>query len=187
MTDISMKDTVHAAGAALAQSIDTLGAALDADMVAKANALAGTHALPLAAAYGALVVDLRVRIAKRTATEESQDGREAYWRTRVRLFKPGSKGEPEADSDPDLGADMPGSQVIAGLPGVAAYLLELATGFHGGPCVGLDMEKLKHRLKGLRPTLSRRGGNGVWRVPYHPGGALGEWLARVDVERVQQD
>jgi hypothetical protein len=113
----------------------------------------------------------------------SMDRREVQWRVRVRLYLAARHDEPQADSDPDLPPDKPGATLIAGLPGVAEYLATLATGFHEGATVsGLDEATLRHRLKSLRPTLSRRGGDAVWRVKYKAGGT--DWLARVDVERV---
>ena len=114
------------------------------------------------------------------------DQRAALWRVRVRLYDNVRPDEPEADSDPDFAPDMAGETVLRGLPAVAEHVQHLATAYHEkleGPITGLETEVLLHRLKGLRPTLSRRGGNGVWRVPYQVQGA-GEWLARVDVQRV---
>jgi hypothetical protein len=74
--------------------------------------------------------------------------------------------------------------VRKGLPDVAAWLIEVATDYHGEQCGGLDMMRLRHRLKALRPTLSRRGGNAVWRVPYVC--TRGEWSARCDIVRVNE-
>ena len=112
------------------------------------------------------------------------DQRAALWRVRVRLYADSGPDEPEADSDPDFAPDMAGETVLRGLPAVAEHVRFLAQEFHSSSeTAGLEIEVLLHRLKGLRPTLSRRGGNGVWRVPYQVDGA-GEWLARVDVQRV---
>ena len=110
------------------------------------------------------------------------DGRSAAWRARVRLYDLAKPNEPEADSDPDLPADQPGESVFQGLPGVAAYLTACGLAHHGEAYAGLDNEVLRHRLKGLRPTLSRNAGHGVWRVPYTTPG--GPWMARVDIQRV---
>ena len=113
------------------------------------------------------------------------DGRMTCWRIRVRLYDNATPQEPQADSDAERPADSEGATVVTGLPGVAYELATLAMGYHGGECGGLDQETLQHRLKSLRPTLSRRGGNAVWRVPYKtPSGD--EWLARVDVRREGQ-
>lgn len=117
------------------------------------------------------------------------DGRAVKWRTRTRIYDRTRLGdEPVADTDPDLSPDAKGTSVLVGLPGVAMEVRELAHAYHEtcqhpGPCVGLELVTLLHKLKGLRPTLSRRGGNAVWRLPYTVAGR--EWLARVDIERVE--
>lgn len=139
----------------------------------------------------------------RTATAPPVDGRAIDWRVRVRLYRAARLDTPEADSDPDLPAAANGATICYGLPGVADHLRALADGFHGQPCAGLDQETLRHRLNSLRPTLSRRGGNAVWRVPYTVQPPVRDqnrlapehvilrelepqaWLARVDVERVE--
>lgn len=125
----------------------------------------------------------------------AMDGRAQQWRVRIRLYNMANQNEPEADTDADHAADYPGEMVIAGLPGVAAELAVLTQAFHGVACQGMDVETLKHRLKSLRPTLSRRRVAGhndaVWRVPYKvlTADAFGgdnrelDWLARVDVIR----
>lgn len=114
------------------------------------------------------------------------DGRAVKWRTRTRIYDRTRLGdEPAADTDPDLSPELKGTTVLVGLPMVACEVRELAHLFHSGQgsCVGLEQETLLHKLKGLRPTLSRRGGNAVWRLPYTVAGR--EWLVRVDIERVE--
>ena len=118
----------------------------------------------------------------------SPDGRSASWRVRVRLFPAGSTYsrlvDPVADTDPELPRDaLTGSATITGLPAVAEYVADLASHYHGAPCVGLDGPAMRHKLKGLRPTISRRGGNATWRLHYRSCGR--EWLACVDVVRVE--
>ncbi len=114
-------------------------------------------------------------------TRPSGDGRASEWRIRVRLYTIARQYSPVADSDPELALDAPGSLVVRGLPGVAMTLMNMAESHHGAPCEGLDASTLGNKIRGLRPTLSRRGGNAVWRVPYHVNGA--HWLARVDIQR----
>jgi hypothetical protein len=121
------------------------------------------------------------------------DARTAKWRCRFRLYREENGDEPIADTDADQPPDRPGHAVIAGLPNVAAELVGIASGFHGkSPVVGLSREAMERRLKGLRPTLSRRGGNAVWRVPYRTienfNGQSTErgWLMRVDIVREQE-
>jgi hypothetical protein len=118
------------------------------------------------------------------------DGRTARWRCRFRLYD--QRDELQADSDPELSPEAAGTQIIAGLPGVAVELGSLAAAFHGTTQLrGLSTPELERRLRGLRPTLSRRKGNAVWRVPYDTPQTWREaenhtpaWLARVDIERV---
>lgn len=170
--------------------------ALDAVALEQAEALALTQAMPLPAAWSALVKEFTARAKSRSPDANGEtDRRHKAWRVRVRLYAPNQNEEPAADSDPDRAGHLPGLTVCQGLPGVADHLAQLANGFHGQACLGLDMETLTHRLKSLRPTLSRRGGNAVWRVPYtievnmNPAVTVGgyvkqEWLARVDLEKV---
>jgi hypothetical protein len=116
---------------------------------------------------------------------EPLDRRAARWRVRVRLYLEGNP-RPSADTDPELPDDAPGTTVIAGLPGVAEHVADLARDFHGdAELIGLEMPTLRQRLKSLRPTLSRRGGNGVWRIPYMVKGPNRQLsaVARVDVIR----
>lgn len=114
------------------------------------------------------------------------DGRAARWRCRIRLYDDARPGEPAADSDPELPADAAGTVFCAGLKGVADTVLQLAEVFHGtAELPGLDPDTLDRKIPGLRPTLSRRGGNACWRLKYTtPRGA--HWLARVDLERVEE-
>ena len=122
------------------------------------------------------------------------DKRARKWRCRVRIYDQGDPDEPQADSDPELQAGEPGTVICAGLKGVADTVLQMAVQFHGTPLLkGMDTATLEHRINGLRPTLSRRGGNAVWRIPYDTERTWDEtgqrqpgWLARVDLERVGQ-
>lgn len=119
---------------------------------------------------------------------EAEDNRTVSWRVRVRLYRDGFDAV-QADSDPDTPPDQLGDTVLRGLPAVADHLQALALGFHDGAAIdgvtlgGLRIDVLLHRLKALRPTLSRKGGAATWRVPYTVAGAA--WTARVDVRRVE--
>lgn len=156
---------------------------LDHHALELANALAVAHAMPLDAAYDALMSEFVARVKGRSpAALAGMDGRTSKWRVRVRLYRTSKLNEPEADSDPDLPADQLGATICAGLPAVATHLIALAAGYHGQSSAGLDTATLHHRLKSLRPTLSRRQGNAAWRVPY--SNADGEWMARVDIAKV---
>lgn len=125
-----------------------------------------------------------------TASVNDNDSRAAFWRCRFRLYRADGPDEPEADTDPERGPELPGEQIIRGLPGVASELLALCQAFHGtGSLQGMDRKELHRRLRGLRPTLSRRKGNAVWRVPYDTyesftdGAKKRGWIARVDIVR----
>ena len=145
----------------------------------KADEVAAQTGMVPAAVFSGLMDHLAARM--RTGPSVL-DNRAAFWRIRVRLFKAATDKECEADSDEGLDGRAPGETVVRGLANVAEHLGALANAFHEGqPVTGLDIETLTHRLKSLRPTLSRHGGDAVWRVPYSAGGI--EWLARVDVVR----
>jgi hypothetical protein len=118
------------------------------------------------------------------------DGRTAQWRCRFRIYDARNNAEPVADTDPELAPGAPGTMVIAGLPNVATTLAQIASQFHGDHTLaGLSGEELSRRLRGLRPTLSRRGGTATWRVPYDTLQSYNEramkrsWLMRVDISR----
>jgi hypothetical protein len=115
------------------------------------------------------------------------DGRAARWRCRIRLYDETQPAEPQADSDPELDADKPGTVICVGLRGVVAELYQVAMQFHGTPhLAGLEPAHLESKIPGLRPTLSRRGGNACWRLKYKtPRG--NDWTARVDMERIEPD
>jgi hypothetical protein len=164
----------------LAPYVDNIHAAA----VAQSQALATAAKIPFAAAQSTLLAAYFI-VAKGVApTTADMDARTAKWRVRIRLYDMRDQNEVQADTDPDLPPGHDGAMVRHGLPGVAEWLMEVATDYHGEQCGGLDMNTLRHRLKGLRPTLSRRGGNAVWRVPYVC--SRGEWSARCDVVRVNE-
>lgn len=120
------------------------------------------------------------------------DKRAVKWRVRVRLYDMiADDKSPQADSDPELAPDVPGTLVCAGLKGVADVVMQLAMTFHHTTQLpGLDAKTLDAKTPGLRPTLSRRGGNAVWRLPYDtqrtfdPARREAAWMARVDLERI---
>lgn len=118
------------------------------------------------------------------------DGRAAKWRCRFRFYDNRQPDEPYADSDAELPPDREGTEVLAGLPAVATRVADYARAIHGPQqFAGLDSGTLTHRLKSLRPTLSRRGGNATWRIPYDTLETFNEqtlrrgWLCRVDITR----
>lgn len=116
------------------------------------------------------------------ALTTAPDGRAQNWRIRVRLYDSAHGEEPVGDSDAELAAGEPGARVLNGLPAVALAVADDVAGFHERETVpGMTCEELVHRLKSLRPTLSRRGGNAVWRLHYQTDGL--HMLARVDVEK----
>lgn len=122
------------------------------------------------------------------------DGRTAKWRCRFRIYDTRNLDDVVADSDDGLPPDHPGATVLSGLPNVAAEARELAKIFHEGKTlVGMSREELDRRLKSVRPTLSRRGGDAAWRVPYETmvdhGGIVNRrsWLMRVDILREETE
>lgn len=173
---------------------------IDVTAIEQAQALAATQGIPLGAAWRLISTEFLRRCRVRSPVALEADGRATKWRCRVRLYNMNRPDEAEADSDPDLPADAMGETVLGGLPAVADWLATLARGFHADTqTAGLDGATLRHRLKSLRPTISRRKGNAVWRVPYQmgekleyvSGGRFGshtemkDWMARVDVIRVE--
>lgn len=123
------------------------------------------------------------------------DKRAVRWRVRIRLYDLAySDTEPMADTEPELHPTDPGTWEAAGLKGVADLVIQLAMNFHHTtePLKGLEPERIDAKIPGLRPTLSRRGGNAVWRLPYDTqrtwdatGHRSPAWLARVDLERIE--
>lgn len=120
------------------------------------------------------------------------DNRARPYRARVRLYDlTKSKDIPEADSDPELDAMDSGTEICAGLSGVAEYVVQLANLYHGGAGLpGMERALLEDKIPGFRPTLSRNKGKATWRLPYDTPrtfstGPLHKpgWVARVDVER----
>ncbi len=109
------------------------------------------------------------------------DARAATWRVRIRLYDAAKPDDPLADTDPERPGDAVGEAVEHGLPAVAALLAALATTYHGAACDGLDYATLHHKLAGLRPTLSRRKGNAIWRLGYRVNGR--DYRARVNIVR----
>lgn len=142
------------------------------------HSAAVAHGVTLEVAHSRVAAELRPWLRTQGAIT---DGRQAHWRIRVRLFASGNMDEAVADSDADLPADSPGTTVLAGLPGVAEHLGALVANYHGAPGAGLDTASMAHRLKGLRPTLSRNKGKATWRVGYEV--PQGEFVARVDILR----
>lgn len=113
------------------------------------------------------------------------DKRAVRWRFRIRLYDLLTDDKmPQADTDPELDAAAMGTWEAAGLKGVAESVIQVATAFHNTQHLpGLELATLEAKIPGLRPTLSRRGGNAVWRIPFTSSRGV-EWLARVDLERM---
>lgn len=161
-------------------------------MHGQADAVARDYQLGNAEALRLLWKGLEAQFLEGTPME--RDSRAAYWRCRFRLYRQDQPDEPQADSDPERAADLPGTQIIRGLPAVATELLTLASAFHGtGLLQGLTGEVLRHSLRGLRPTLSRNRGRAAWRLPYDTfetftdGAKKRGWIARVDIVREAQN
>jgi hypothetical protein len=115
-------------------------------------------------------------------TKAELDARATDWRLRVRLYRSDNMDEPVGDTDPHLSAEQPGETVVHGLPAVADELRTVATLYHGETPEAMAEATLRHKLKSLRPTLSRNDGKAAWRVGYVTANGK-RWLARVDVLR----
>lgn len=121
------------------------------------------------------------------------DRRTAKWRCRFRIYDMvHSPDEPFADTEEGKPVDAPGSDdwIIDGLPAVATMITDLARRAHGNvQFQGLSGDDLARGLRGIRPTLSRRGGNAKWRIDYDTLESFNEyrqkrgWLMRVDIIR----
>lgn len=173
----------------LKEAVSGALAALMGTMREAADAIAADFNLDHAAALSLLGRGIAGHFSEPTAGG-IMDGRTASWRCRFRIYDARNVDEPAADTDPELGPGDPGTMVIAGLPNVAATLAQIAVQFHGkDQLAGLSSEELHRRLQGLRPTLSRRGGQGTWRVPYDTLQSFNDrtltrgWLMRVDIQR----
>jgi hypothetical protein len=127
------------------------------------------------------------------AADPDKDQRAATWLCRFRIYSDrDSFAEPEADSDDDLAPDLPGTVKIKGLRQVADYAAETAGLYHGGPLQGLDVDTLEMKTRGIRPTLSRRGGNAVWRLYYNTAQTFRPaeptrfaYMVRIDLEQIE--
>lgn len=121
------------------------------------------------------------------------DRRTKPFRCRFRIYDMlNHPDEPYADTGEGTPVDTPGSDewIIDGLPAVATMAVSLARKAHGPVQFhGLSSEDLARGLRGIRPTLSRRGGNAKWRLEYDTEETFSEhtqkrgWLMRVDIIR----
>lgn len=184
---MSSADLGVAVHKAIAATLDHIGNAADA--IAMEFHL--TNSVVLGMIAGGVAGQLR------NETPAETDARTAKWRCRFRIYDAQRLDEPVADSDEDRQADMPGTTILAGLPAVAAEVIALAGAFHGTLALsGLSSTELRHKLKSLRPTLSRAKASGgvckaVWRVHYDtidtyktsPEAKTRGWLMRVDIVR----
>lgn len=123
-------------------------------------------------------------------TAAELDGRSAWWRIRVRIYDTRQGDEPRADSDPDKSPDQPGELVVRGMPAVVLAFTGMASQFHGSTAlVGAGPEELARKIRGLRPTLSRKKGSATMRVPYDTQDTHSltdrpaAWIARIDIQQ----
>lgn len=117
--------------------------------------------------------------------DASTDGRAVPWRVRLRLFPP-DRMDPDADTDPEVAPDAPGSDVVYGLHGVSLWAAGIIAAYHRsqGHAVQDELtQEFLRRIPSVRPTLSRNDGVAMWRVNYMVNGQA--WLARVDLKREQ--
>lgn len=169
-------------------------------VVAVFNEEAANLAATMGWSAGIATTQLRDVVKSKLSTTRTDglalDGRAVKWRVRVQLQR-GERPDVVADTDPGRRLDEPGTEIVHGLPAVAAMVAEICTAYHVGKELrGLDETTLRHALKSVRPALSRRGGEAIWRPRYEvvshtPGLAeqqpdrprVEAWVARVDVRR----
>jgi hypothetical protein len=132
---------------------------------------------------------VRFVVGQMLGEEKLNDGRAREWRVRLRLYNYLGSDEPEADSDDTLLADQPGATIIRGLSNVVAWVIELATNYHGVACAGLEEGTLRKKIPTLRTQMSNRGDRtGVIRATYEVivNGEARHMLARIDVCRADR-
>ena len=95
-----------------------------------------------------------------------------------------NQNEPAADTDDDLPPGADGRMVKAGLPAVMEWLAELGVEFHKGQCPGLSLPELMHKLRSVRPAVSKNKGFATFAVNYTTMG--GEWRALVKILKVDR-
>ncbi len=123
--------------------------------------------------------------------EGQEDGRATWWRYRVRLYDMRAHGgtDPIADSDSNLAQDQDGHQIERGLWKVAFETAKAALEWHEVTSLsGMGHADLERKVRGLRPTLSRKNGRATMRIEYDTpesftpaAGHIPRYLARVDV------
>jgi hypothetical protein len=149
---------------------------------AQAVALAGQTGEPESKVLAELLDAINKH--KPIAAKAEADKRTVRWRIRLLLYAP--SGELVADTDPELPPEAPGTIVVASLPGVAEELHSTIMRHYGGHKLeGVTMPELLHRIRSLRPTLSRRGGAATWRVPFKMDDL--PWRVDVDVRKEASD
>lgn len=170
--------------------------------VAKVALEIRSHAEAISLAYGERreEIDHAIRTALApprgiAKADPETDKRAATWLCRFRIYSDRDGfTEPEADSDDDLDPGAPGTTLIKGLRAVGDYAVQLAAAYHDnpGPLAGLSGEALDKKVAGLRPTLSRRGGNATWRLYYNTPRSIQPsnprhfaYLIRIDLERAE--
>lgn len=115
------------------------------------------------------VID-RVKAAKPTELcDYTPDGRSATWRVRLQIWRGMTHESLElvADTDPGPSLTSPGSTLIQGLPGVAAWAWSMIEQCHPGETISdLSLASITGKLRTLRVALSNQGGEVVWRLRY---------------------
>lgn len=121
--------------------------------------------------------------------EGANDGRAALWRFRFGIYDMWHDDtHPIADSAGDLEQDQDGIDFAAGLPALMLQISAAAVAFHDSQLPGMGHQDLERKIRGIRPTLSRKGGRGVVRIEYDTKATFSEasdhsprYLARVDI------
>lgn len=112
------------------------------------------------------------------AVKAEGDGRAQAYRVRLTLYRDRML---YADTDPELPANQPGTEVVRGLISVSDWAREIMEAYHNVDSMAFDIlpyAKVEKSIKSLRPSLSRNGGIHNWRMSYtDPDGQ--EWLANI--------
>lgn len=124
------------------------------------------------------------------------DGRATVWRYRLRLYDMWQQPDtpmPGADSAPDREQDQDGEDVMIGLPALMTLVAAQSVAYHDAQLIGMGHHDLERKIRGIRPTLSRRGGRATIRIEYDTLASFSEatdhsprYLARVDIVKTGQ-
>lgn len=168
----------------LGREIDRVATELAATIVSEAQAIATEHHRDAFDVAKQIALTTRRILPKPDLLASYRHAKTADYLTRVQIIAPHNEGV-LADSDPELlDLDQVGTEVVAGLYGVAGLACVLVTAYHASLGEAVDWPgraEIERRMKTIRVILSRGGGRGRWRIPYRVNGL--EYTAFVLVVR----